>query len=293
MNDSGWIQLRERRDFSEVLSATFTFLRQNFVFLAKQILFLVGPVVLTALIVGALSYLWLDPFVNLESDPFAVVVGFFTPLYLLLIIASYLFSATLFGFLVLYVERGPRGFDTPDLLRMILKYVWRLLLGAIVVAVVTIAGFIFFIIPGIYVAVATSLFAIVLMQEDLGVFEAIARCFELIRRNWWATFGIMFVLGILTYLISLAMMLPLSLFGAIVEMNTVTGEAEFSPLAMTVWIGVNTVLGYIGYTLIYLGLGIQYYNLVEQREMAGLLERVERIGTDAESEREDDGTGDR
>jgi hypothetical protein len=72
-----------------------------------------------------------------------------------------------------------------------------LILLALLIAIVVGLGFLLFIIPGViflvFLAVAVPAFII----ERLGVTESMSRSWNLVKGNWWFTFGVIIVAGII------------------------------------------------------------------------------------------------
>ena len=73
---------------------------------------------------------------------------------------------------------------------------------AILVAIVTIIGFILLFIPGIYLAVALGFYMFVIVLENKRGWDSAQRSRELVRGNWWAVFGRWIVFGIIIIIIT-------------------------------------------------------------------------------------------
>jgi hypothetical protein len=67
------------------------------------------------------------------------------------------------------------------------SFLWMSILVVVVIA----AGFLLFIIPGIYIAVALSVVVPVLMMENVRGGKALYRSRDLVKGRWWPTFGIL------------------------------------------------------------------------------------------------------
>ena len=71
-----------------------------------------------------------------------------------------------------------------------------------------IGGFMLFIVPGIYLSVSLSMFALCIVLEGDGVVESLRHSFRLISGNWWRTAIIGTVVLIVYYVLSLAIEIP-------------------------------------------------------------------------------------
>lgn len=98
------------------------------------------------------------------------------------------------------------------------------LVAAFLVGFLTILWFIFFILPGIYIAVKLSYTFYAIIDEDLWPIEAMKRSWEITNDNWWLVFAnkilgsIIIVAGILLplFLIYLLPILWIIIFFAVV-----------------------------------------------------------------------------
>ena len=93
---------------------------------------------------------------------------------------------------------GKKG-DYKDLYQqypLLLKYIGASLLEGLIVVV----GFIFLIIPGIYLAVKLNFASYAVIDKKVGPVEALKSSYEITNGNWWN----LFLLGVVSVLITLA-----------------------------------------------------------------------------------------
>lgn len=126
-----------------------------------------------------------------------------------------------------------------------------------------------------YLAVVLSLFFPVLWLEDGGVLATVGRCFHLIKGRWWATFGLLAVVGLIQGMLLIVFIIP--------QYAVMIGKMMHVP-------GLNSdVLGLVAqciyavgimftYTLPLLALAFQYFHLAEQKEGWGLRLLVDALG---------------
>jgi hypothetical protein len=89
---------------------------------------------------------------------------------------------------------------TSQVLRFTIRKLPALLLLGLIYGLVLVIGFLFIIVPGIYLYVALCVVAPVLIVEGKGGFNALGRSQELVRGRWWPTcaallLGLVVVLG--------------------------------------------------------------------------------------------------
>ena len=141
------------------------------------------------------------------------------------------------------------------------------------VFIATFFGMLFFIIPGIFISVKLTLVSAVYVLEDQSFSDTFSRSWNLISNYWWATFGLVLVMGIFVSLMSATVSMPLALIGAFTKFSGL----EDPQTTIGMFYALVNSLTYIFYTVMYLCLGLHYYNLVERKEGAGLEERISQI----------------
>jgi hypothetical protein len=146
------------------------------------------------------------------------------------------------------------------------------ILNSIIVSV----GFVFLVIPGLYLAVALSLSLAVTVFEGTDFGVTWNRCFQLIRDKWWSTLGLIFVVGLIVVIVGLIFAIPTGIIAFL------TG-AKMLPNVSVVWLILGNVINLVGKTLlnavIYIAIGFQYTNLVERQEGRGMISAIDSIGT--------------
>jgi hypothetical protein len=299
------IELRRERDFGATIGVIFEFLRQNFLPLAKSLLFICGPLVLTGIILAGLaaqssvsSFETYDPSMN-PDEAFSSFASGFSVLF---VIAWLLFAAGgLLAFLTVnaYVVRYVDEVDGP----VTVSEVWdeaKSSLGRVLVAMiltvilVVIAYFVSFLammtiilIPFIWVGfvylyVHLSILLPIVIAERSSFFDALPRAFELVKGKWWYTFGVQFVVGLIaTVVIMLVMFASLMVFetGSLFD----GGVPEPPSTIASILIGILFAVVYgLSIMLTLLTSIIVYYSLAEEKDGIGMADRISEIGADLE-----------
>ena len=288
MNEGPKIELHQQRSFSEKINATFEFIRQNFKPLFKSLIYIAGPLLL---IVGIYSGI-VQSSVSLTSmmgggDPFAGVFAMYAkmlPVIVLSFLTNALVLATVYEYMTLYKNNAP-GQITPAMVwNEIKKDYLQVLLAVFVISLLVTVGFLFFIIPGFFLGAALSLIFIIIVYEKKGFGQAFQRSFQLTSGNYLSSIGLLIVMTILYFLIAMLFSLPGSILGGIEGFLLATDEVslrESSFLFKVIFI-VAQVLATVGTQLasavILIAIGFQYFNLVEKKEAAGLMESIHTIG---------------
>jgi hypothetical protein len=307
------IELRERRDFGQVLNASFFFIRQQFKPLGRQLLFIVGPFALVGSILPGMGMYAMREKVNAMN---ALNFGFtsFTVNFFSFLIAFTLIICIVNHYLLQYEETYPEKISPSALWKGVRRDFFRVLgtlvggfvlaslvytitaglvigigaglgigiasgIGWIggVIASILVVFFIFALLP-ILSAILWMLF-IIRMQERLGFFDAIGRFINLQRGQWWHTFTLQLVCLIMQLSAMGILIVPYMIW---VIPSYTMGVQEQSIISTTIGILIFRVL----FTLLWVfSLGInlittayQYFSLVEKKESIGLLEDIENMG---------------
>lgn len=175
---------------------------------------LLMPALITSVLVAAISYLVLtstgaidfidlafnDPeaIETLTDDQLADLGRDFTLAFLWIAAASGL----LYGFLYLVAARavGEELSAEPSGKSVVGVAFAALLPWAVSLVLISfgiIVGLTLLIIPGIWFGIAMSMVAPVLVVEDTGPVAAMRRSFDIVRRNWWETFGFLMLIGLI------------------------------------------------------------------------------------------------
>lgn len=285
------IRLDVARDFSGVLETTFKFVRQEITGLLKSvvvisvILQLAGTLII-AVGVGAGVFLnKSDNSLSTITDIFdgsetAQSIVFFVH-GLLLIVTGYVYesvsSAAYFRFyredFSLHEIDPQERFDKILQLSSV-KFLQALGFGVLMLLAVGV-GMLFCIFPGIYVAIALSFGTIVIVLDKAGIIEAFDQSVKHVKNHWWSTFGLVFLIGIISAIFNLIIQtlatVSNSAFSEITGLD-IDGLMGLIPLFVIslFTIGISSILRLFQYAII----NVQYYSILEKREGASLHQRI-------------------
>lgn len=287
------LTLRKIRDFGQSLGDTIQFVKMNWKKLIMLYLVFAVPFLLVAALVGATAF----------SDFFQNIGGFTSPalegvsgktMYAFFgAILLYLLSAGAFGTAVyLYMKLYEEGRGRQPEINEIGKLFFPKLVsnfGYTVIATIIICGFAFIaIIPIIgflivffgffYVAIALSLLYPINTIENNSFGVPLQRCFSLIRGKWWYTFGFLIILTLIFYFFSMIIGLVVNLIFGISSLNFLEPDKNLFTKRYFLITGLSSVIQQIFYLLIYVGIGVHYFSLREEKEGTALDERIDQLG---------------
>ncbi len=170
---------------------------------------------------------------EIYRDQFAVLFGTAVVLYALQFVISLLLSAALgivlvllfWALSVLYqgmvvelvqdVQDGRRDHSVGQLLRSVEPVFWPLVAVSILFGIGVAIGFVLIIVPGLILLVLWSVVAPVTVLERPGVFAAFRRSREIVRGNGWNVFGVIVMVFVIVFLVSIAVGLAASGLGSV------------------------------------------------------------------------------
>ncbi|MEM9328019.1 MAG: hypothetical protein AAGA85_20300, partial [Bacteroidota bacterium] len=140
----------------------------------------------------------------------------------------------------------------------------------------------FFLLPGIYLAIVFLISIPVFVFEKGDIGEAIARPFTLIKGKWWSTLGLIVIATIVAGLVSFIFVIP-TYFLAIVGLLSLNEDMPISPEEISgsfmSWTSITLfALMALGFYLVRLipiiAISFQYFNLKERTEATGLRSEI-------------------
>lgn len=290
------ISFRKVREFGENLNDTFLFIRQNLKplllsFFAICGVFMLGKAIFSG-IYQSKSFGIFDQFTaSLRHNRTTALESIFSPEYFILILfslAAYVsMKVALAAYIKFYVENNNTQPTIEDVWAIFRKYFFRVLIYSIPVFLLMCIGFIFCLIPGIYLMVVFVPFDIILMMEDASFSDAFTRCFTLIKENFWISFAIYLIAVIIYYFSTLIIGVVI---GAIVGAATYFSTKSVGTTAGMVTSFLNLFSG-VFYIIFFVSAALQYFNLVEMHDGTGILQQIESLGSNEQNNISNTGSG--
>lgn len=290
------IEFYKKRQFGEKLNATFTFVRENaWPYLKVQFL-IAGPILLIANILVNQYAIGMFSFDGEFSANFLIdMFQMYGLLLLIALVSTTVMPAVTYGYMKSYANIAPSDITVANVTNGFSSRFFNILGFNILMYIATIIATFFFVLPGIFVGIVLSLGAAIIVFENSNPFDAFGRAFTLIKGKWWSTFGLLVVITIIGYVINAFFGLPRSIIigidmftsldstGGIESMDMEKSSDQLLNILFSVFETFGSILSY---SLIFMGLAFQYFNLVERRESRGLMSKIE--GMDAVGEEDTD-----
>lgn len=172
--------------------------------------------------------------------------------------STYLVSGYLLG----------RPLSTGEALSRALPKIWPLIACSLAFGLVVGLGFLLLIVPGVIAAAGLILAFTALTVEDLTAPGALGRSWELTKGYKGKIFGLLFVFGIILYIIMIGIGVVLGIGFALVgrgSMEAVTPGGPLPPFFIALSVATS-VLQIVAYPLLYCVLVTAYYDLRVRKE---------------------------
>ncbi len=295
MEHSPKIEFYKKRDFSATLNDTFVFIRENGWPYLKVQLLIAGPVLLIInILTNQLQMGFMNPFEIAQSENFlADMLQIYGMALVASLVAGSLVPSITYGYMKVYQTTSPEDISTAQVTRGLGKRFISLFIFGIISVLIIAVGAIFLFLPAIYFGVVLSLGASIMIFEDTDPFQALSRCFTVIRDNFFNTLLLVIVVGLIAYFVSALFSLPQGIMYGIWTFSSLesgsTAEMPGYMQALSILFSVFQSFGNIvTYSLIYVALAFQYANLIERKESRGLMSRIGAMGEEQQQEDEDE-----
>ncbi|WP_256010667.1 hypothetical protein [Desertivirga xinjiangensis] len=274
------INLRQERDFGELINDSFVFLKQNWRPLLKACLVIAGFFIIAAMVSEIFNQLRISGGnetigERLSSDTTESKLSqVFSSLAFLFV------SLTTLCYISLYVEKGNEPPSVDEVWSYFKYFFWRFIGSNIVFGILIVIGLLLFLIPGIYLLTVISISLTVLVIENTGLTDALDRGYRLVKGNWWAATGPIFVVFFVVFALMVITFIPIGIISGAGLLLTNTKL----PLLVAVFTAVMESLFNLVMLVPQIVTVLCYYNLVEKKEGSSLMDRINAIGKDKPSD---------
>lgn len=282
------IELYKTRDFGAKINTTMEYIRYNLGPLVKIVLLVVIPMALIFALLFSNMFNSFGRIADNANMSDAEAFGFMGSLginYLLLMIVGLVTYSFMVAGVYVYMKMRDEQETTPevmDVYRKAFAQIPGLILLSILIALVTMVGFMFFVLPGVFLMITLSISLPIYLFENVGVGEAFSKSFRLIRDKWWSTFGLIIITSMIASMISYIFAIPMyaAMFGQMFSTLTEGNDdpeavfAIFSNWYSTLGMALMMIGSQLTYLIPIIALAFQYFNLSERIEGTGIRSQI-------------------
>ncbi|MBL0126738.1 MAG: hypothetical protein IPP83_04605 [Flavobacteriales bacterium] len=290
MQNAEPVQLRQVRDFGQLISTTFTFLKQNWKPLSRAILVVGLPAGVIGGFLAGGSIANLQQFqVNPGGDPTEVfgliassMLGIIPGL-LILMIGWIFVVAIVHEYIRAYHLGEHHMLTTSDLAKRGFSQMGSYFGASFLVGLLSMVGLVLCILPGIYAYTVLSLALVSHAIERTGGAGALGRSNQLVSGDFWPTLGLVIVIGMINAILNYIVQLPFMITGLVVGINTgldalETGENTGLPGWFSLFSSISTAVQWcvqmLTYPIVAVCMALKYFSRVEETEGQGLQEKI-------------------
>lgn len=280
MSSAPPLELRRARDFGQVIADAYTFMKGNWKpLIGAMVRIAMLPLVVLVALGGVIAIIGLTQ----GRDGAALIGGLgiltFMLLFAVMIYTAVMVEAVTHEYLRAYGRGEHHVLDTRELRRRCHGQFWSYLGIWFLATLATLIGALMCYIPGIWINTSFALAMIVHGEERLGATGSLERSYKLVNKKWWATFGLVLVLGMIAGMLAMVVIVPFYIAAMVVMVMGAVGGGSEPPILMLVFLGIGYLLmifvSFLAIPLVRTGTGLWYFSLVEQTEGAGLRERIQ------------------
>ncbi|GAB6012384.1 hypothetical protein [Viscerimonas tarda] len=265
------IELNENRDFGGRINALISFIKQNGKAIAKGLLYLIPVYIILGIFSGLTT--------QLTAPSYSVTN-------LLLTLATSLASIAAAVFVISYVAEYDESEDgTVDSSR-----VWdrakSSYLGALgagfLVGLAMILGFMFCIIPGIWLAISFCVYLPAYVADrrseiPCSAVDSIRESYNLVKQDWFGTFAFVFIISIIFAVCIMVIAIPLFIVQMTIGLSPTGSSTMLTALAPITTAAYNVAALFFS-SVFYIASAFLYYDLKERRDNTSLQRKIDSIG---------------
>ncbi|MEO8733734.1 MAG: hypothetical protein ABI373_05350, partial [Flavobacteriales bacterium] len=265
-----YIELRQQRDFSDVISTGFQFIRLNWKTLYRPLVFICLPIYLVASVL--FGSFFRSVFTSARGGNIeGMMAGMGTMMfgYALMGISMLLLYTMVYEYMRFYMLNKGLAPTMGQLWKETSRQLPSYFVIGLLAGIIASFGLILLIVGAIWLGIVFSMALPLRAFERADIGDCIGRSFKVIKGRWWMTFGLVIVLSMLIGIISYIIYLPFLLltgFGAMSGMGGMQDTAamgERMGWIMTLMMALLGVMSVLMQPFLQVPLGLQALSLIE------------------------------
>ncbi len=266
-----------------MINDTFTFMRQNLKPLIKTYFTFCGLFVLASMLTMLMQQYKMVNIINTVGNGkdsnglgFSTLYGLEYFLSILFSFASYTsMTVAILSYIAIYVKKGNQTPTTDEVWGYFKFYFFRIFGSSILLIIMLLIAFMFCLVPGFWLFPYVAMIYPIMVIENGSFGYSFSRSFNIIKDNFWTTFGTLIVVWIIIYACMSMIILPTTLFNM---MGMFTHKSSHMSLTLTMITTVLQSLCQVFTIVPIITISLAYFSLIEQKESTGLMERISTFG---------------
>jgi hypothetical protein len=288
-----YIEFRKQRDFSDILTDTFAFIRNEFKPLLKTVFNIAGPAILLFMLsLAAYNYVAGDMFDLtglVEESPFnssnLLVVVLTAICYIITAIAAYILSASTILYYIKSYINNKGTTDLAEIKKNVYSTFWSFFGMSFLKGITLIVSLMLCFLPALYTMIPMAVvFSIFVFEARRSASDAYSQSFNLVNADFWTAFGSFLVLGIIFYILGMIFSIPTIIY-TLLKTGVFSGEIDPSELNSFTADPIIILLNVLNYffqfllnIILVVGSAVIYFHLHEKTNFTGTYDRISEIG---------------
>ncbi|MFD2285527.1 hypothetical protein GJU39_15645 [Pedobacter petrophilus] len=274
------VEFKKRRDFGQVINDTFTFIRQNIKPLIKTYFTFCGLFVLASMATLLLQQVKMVNVINTAGSINRTrgmgLYGIEYFLSLTFSFASYAsMTVAILSYIAIYVQKGNQTPKLEETWIYFKHYFFRVFGSSFLLMILLVVGFVLCLVPGFYLFPFIAMTFPIMVIENSNLAYSFTRSFNIIKNNFWVTFGTLIIIWIIIYACSTLIVLPTTLFSML---GMFSHQGPQMSLTLTMITTILQSLCQVFTIVPIITVSLMYFSLVEEKESIGLMERISNFG---------------
>jgi hypothetical protein len=274
------IELRRLRDFGQIITDSFTFLKENFKPLFIALLITCGFFIILGTISSVFAYMKMTSVFTFDLNSYnaqaysvSYILSIIINAFILILTQAFIHLITI-CYISVYIQKNNTQPTLAEVWGYFKFYFFRVFGSGILLIILSAIGFMLCIIPGIYLMPIFYLIIPIIVIENTSFGYAFNKSFRLIKDNWWLVFGVIFITSLIVSIAASFVSIPISVIT--VGSKFLSLKSYTLPL-LIIFSTLRNILN-LAYALPAIAICLCYFNLAEQKEGTGLLDRIEKLG---------------
>ena len=193
------------------------------------------------------------------------------------------------SYITLYVRKGKGNFTKDDVGELLKKKIWKVLGVGFIAYLLTGIGVLLFYIPGIYLGITLSFVFIIIIYEEKTVGQTISRSFQVIKGNWWKTFALILVFGMIIGAMSYVFIIPIYIIFIFAAFSgSQIGAGSVIVITLFAFLYFAAYMFFMAMQQIMIA--FQYFNISAEKDGIHLKDRIAAINKEEEKTSENQKT---
>lgn len=273
------IDFIQKRSFGDMITATFDFVKQEFGSLFRCFAIVCLPLVIIELV---LKTNYLSDYLNDAFNPLGATDTYSGMLQMIwnavaAIILTFWIQLFTLSYVRVYLDKRHQAegrVTLPEILRVMANKLGITLAWFFINAIIVSIAFCFLIVPGLYLCIGLMFTSYYIILKDRPLSQMF-KSLNLIRGNWWSTFGYMLVISIIVNVIAYVFSAPLMVTAT---MTAITGDAP-GIYETALLLLLSSVGQYLLQIVMFVGISMKFFSLLDEQEHTSALDKIGQLGT--------------